>query len=305
MPQIKLGLLEFGTGQDVIEKLEDNLLEYAIEAEKLGYSRFWLGEHYLSKGVWYNPDVLITLLAGLTNEMSIGTAGLLMTYHNPYRVALSYKLLSNLFPGRIDLGIAKGMVPPEIAELLSPGINAHTLDAFKKIQTENMDAVISHLREHKLVHNTPAVPPYKGSEPNIWSLSTNANSLAEITLKKINYSRSLFHSEIKNGDLSREKDNLSAFRENYFAVNKSWPLINIAVAGLCCENAQKAEEKLRGVKDGIVTYNNLLGSPQYILDKCAFYQEIFGVEEIIFLNLATETKDKLEGITLLAKAFGL
>lgn len=302
---MKLGLLEFGTGQDTVEKVEDNLLEYAIEAEKLGYSRFWLGEHYLSKGVWYNPDVLIALLAGLTSEMNVGTAGLLMTYHNPYKVALSYKLLSNLFPGRIDLGIAKGMVPPEIAALLRPGLDLQSQEDLKRLQTENIDALIAHIRDNKLLHNTAAVPPYKGSEPGIWSLSASANSLNEVILKKMNYSRSLFHSEIKDKDLSREKDSLAEFRENYFAVNKSWPLINIAVAGLCSENKQMAEKKLSGIKYGIATCNNLLGSPEYILDRCSFYRDIFGVDEIIFLNLATETKDKLDGITSLAKVFGL
>lgn len=305
MPQIKLGLLDFGTGQDSIEKVEDNLLEYAIEAEQSGFSRFWLGEHYLSKGVWYNPDVLITLLAGLTTKMSIGTAGLLMTYHNPYKVALHYKLLSGLFPGRIDLGIAKGFVPPEIAEQLNPGLNANSMEELRQIQTDNIDALISHIRDNKLAHNTAMVPPYRGNEPNIWSLSGSANSLSTVTSKKMNYSRSLFHSEIKDGDLSKEKDSLLAFKEDYFSINKSLPLFNIAVAGLCSKDTDTAEGKLRGVKDGIITCNNLLGSPQYIFDKCAFYQEIFDVEEIIFLNLATETADKLDGIALLAKEFGL
>lgn len=92
----------------------DQLFEIVPKAEQMGFTRFWLGEHYESDVAWRNPELLLTLLAGCTERIRLGVAGVLLNLHNPLLVAQNYNLLSYFFQNRIDLGIAKGFSSDEV-----------------------------------------------------------------------------------------------------------------------------------------------------------------------------------------------
>lgn len=83
-------------------------LEYAREADRLGYHRFWLAEHHGSDSLASAaPELLIAHIAALTRRIRVGSGGVLLQHYSPFKVAELFNVLAVLAPGRIDLGIGK------------------------------------------------------------------------------------------------------------------------------------------------------------------------------------------------------
>ena len=99
---IQFSLLDFGLRDSSLNSLKiiEDVLEYAKVADELGFKRIWLAEHHIpdSLAAWYNPYPIITLIAGMTKKIITGIAGSQVNLHNPYHIAINYKLLANLFP---------------------------------------------------------------------------------------------------------------------------------------------------------------------------------------------------------------
>lgn len=296
---MKLGLLEFGTGCTSPLDIVENVIHYAEEAEQMGYTRFWLAEHYGASPAYDNPEMLVPIIAGLTSEIKVGVAGFLMTYHNPYRVANAFKLLNNLFPNRIDLGIAKGGVPADISPLLVPDIDltdkAVWVDAFLKNSTALYTYLLDPAYQNQIV-------PSGGYVPSLWSLSASLHNIAAIASLNTSLCKSLFHSDIDNHQLEAEK--LFQYRDEFYQRHQTVPEVALAVTGLCAETSQKARAIQASLQRPASVCNELVGSPAYILDELARFQELYGVNEFIFMNMAEETGHKLEGIDLLARHLG-
>lgn len=83
-------------------------LKYAQLADKLGYNRFWLAEHHNMAGiVCAATAVLIGYIAGGTNNIRVGSGGIMLPNHPPLVVAEQFGTLESLYPGRIDLGLGR------------------------------------------------------------------------------------------------------------------------------------------------------------------------------------------------------
>jgi len=82
--------------------------QLAAAAEQLGYSRFWVAEHHnMNTVASTSPAVLIAHLAASTNEIKVGSGGVMLPNHAPLVIAEQFALLEALHPGRIDLGIGR------------------------------------------------------------------------------------------------------------------------------------------------------------------------------------------------------
>src|SRR5690606_18141033 len=104
--QKKVGVLDFGYfNPDHNNSIEliNFTCEYVKYFEDNNFSRYWMAEHYNDFCTWTNPEILLTVLAGMTERINIGAAGILIYFHSPYRVASAFKMISTLFPHRIDL----------------------------------------------------------------------------------------------------------------------------------------------------------------------------------------------------------
>ena len=63
---MKIGILEQGKrskNENSLTTVED-IIEYALQADELGFSRFWLTEHHYSfvSHSYTNPDILISII---------------------------------------------------------------------------------------------------------------------------------------------------------------------------------------------------------------------------------------------------
>lgn len=91
----------------VKESLADTI-NLAIEAEHLGYKRYFVSEHHnMETLIGTAPEILVSHLAAHTNTIHIGAGGVMLSHHNPFHVAEQFQLINHLAPGRIDLGVGK------------------------------------------------------------------------------------------------------------------------------------------------------------------------------------------------------
>lgn len=94
-------------GATAFEALQQTI-NLAKKAEHWGYNRFWVSEHHHSEQLaGSSPEVLVAFLLAQTKTIRIGSGGVMLQHYSPYKVAENFHVLSNLSPGRVDLGIGK------------------------------------------------------------------------------------------------------------------------------------------------------------------------------------------------------
>ena len=83
-------------------------------AEGLGFEEAWVTEHHFNE-VNLSPSILLLMahLAGVTSNIHLGSAAVLLAFHDPIIVAEDIATLDNLCNGRLAFGIAKGGPFPE------------------------------------------------------------------------------------------------------------------------------------------------------------------------------------------------
>ncbi|MBI4694986.1 MAG: MsnO8 family LLM class oxidoreductase [Gammaproteobacteria bacterium] len=83
-------------------------LALAVEAEALGYHRYWVAEHHDLAGFAGScPEIMIAEIAGRTTRIRVGSGGVMLAHYAPLKVAETFRMLATLHPGRIDLGIGR------------------------------------------------------------------------------------------------------------------------------------------------------------------------------------------------------
>ena len=109
---IKLSILDQspvrkgGSARDALQQT----ITVARQADQWGYTRFWVSEHHNAAAIAGSaPEVLMVKLADETQQIRIGSGGVMLPNHSALKVAENFRLLESLFPGRIDLGM--GRVP--------------------------------------------------------------------------------------------------------------------------------------------------------------------------------------------------
>jgi luciferase family oxidoreductase group 1 len=85
-----------------------NSLDLAKTADRLGYRRYWVAEHHnLPAIASCAPEIMIGQIAAVTQNMRVGSGGVMLPNHAPLMVAERFKVLEALYPGRIDLGLGR------------------------------------------------------------------------------------------------------------------------------------------------------------------------------------------------------
>ncbi|MCW3466967.1 LLM class flavin-dependent oxidoreductase [Chitinophaga nivalis] len=300
----KIGLLEFGlrsTTASPVDVLQD-VLNYAIAADDLGYSRFWLTEHHNLSPAWNNPEMLLPILAGLCNNMKIGIAGILMEMHSPYRVALNFKLLSALFPGKIDLGFARGKVTEEKILLMLKKAASTPLSA--NAFNEHVAETLQFLRDEH-VHQQPGVliAPTNSELPECWLLGSSYNSLDIAVSNRINFSKSVFHDA---NAIYHEKEKLDTFRENYFRQHQAYPTVSIAFSGICHHHHETAIELYQTeFEAGKFPFHCVIGTPELFMETLYQWKKTLEVDEFIFQDLSRDVTLRDDSLHLLSEIFSL
>ena len=111
-----LDLTPIKQGGSIAQTLAETL-DLARHAEALGFHRYWLVEHHNPPAVaGAATAVVMAHVAAGTRTIRVGAGGIMLPNHAPLMVAEQFGTLAALHPGRIDLGLGRG-VPCDAATL--------------------------------------------------------------------------------------------------------------------------------------------------------------------------------------------
>jgi len=112
-------------------KVLQETLEEIQFADQLGFDSAWLAEHHFSRyGILGNPLLMGAAIANTTKQISIGTAVLVLPFHDPIRLAEDIATLDVMSNGRLKVGVGRGYQPLEFA-----GFNSNAEDS-KEVYAE-------------------------------------------------------------------------------------------------------------------------------------------------------------------------
>ena len=96
-------------------------LDYAVEAEALGYRSSFLVEHHFTGWNQVSATLMLqTALAMRTTTLRLGTGVIVLPWHNPVLLAEQAATLDLISNGRFDFGIGKGYRHNEFAGFCIP-----------------------------------------------------------------------------------------------------------------------------------------------------------------------------------------
>jgi len=162
------------------------VVEQAGYAEQLGFDSVWLAEHHFHSfgGLFSATPVIGAAIAQRTTTIRIGTAVILLPYHNPLRVAEDYATLDCLSDGRLEFGIGHGFVK---WEALTFGIPLEELrDRFREnleiILKAWSEPVLNHKGRFHEYHGVEVWPrPVQEPYPTVWMAATTSVESFELS----------------------------------------------------------------------------------------------------------------------------
>lgn len=155
-----------------------NTVETAQQAERLGYSRFWVAEHHgmATSIAGTTPEVLLGHLAGETDSIRLGSGAVLLNHYSPFKVAEQFGVLDALAPGRIDAGLGRANGSPAADRALGTSRRVQNPD---EDHAEKIEAVVTHLYDdypdgHPYSELT--IPRSGEATPEPWVLGSSPSS---------------------------------------------------------------------------------------------------------------------------------
>ena len=91
-------------------------LEEVELAERIGIDQIWFFEHHLQPTAPVpSPNLLIAAAARTTRHIRFSSMVNILPFRHPLLVAEEAAMLDNLTGGRLDMGLGRGLRPPEFA----------------------------------------------------------------------------------------------------------------------------------------------------------------------------------------------
>ena len=304
-------------------------LTLAKEADKLGYNRFWVSEHHNTKAfASASPEILLSRIASLTNNIRVGSGGVLLTHYSPLKVAEQFCMLENLFPGRIDLGIGRAGGSDA---LTNRALNPNKLNDDETFNKYN--ELITYLEQTISSSKRVKAVPQLNSLPELWVLGTSPSSAFYAAEGGLPYS---FGSFI-NDEYCLQA--MQMYHQNFTpSKHLAEPYVNHAVYVICAETNDEAlriskSSELWFVKSFLrredvafpsneeaknPTYSlqeevvlterrkgTIIGSVDEVRNKLEQLAKKLVVNEFTIVTITADFEDRLKSYQLLAEVFNL
>ena len=307
-------------------------VELAKLTDKLGYTRFWVSEHHNTGSLaGSTPEVLIAHLAGQTQNMRIGSGGIMMPNHSTLKVAENFRMLEALFPGRIDLGMGRAPGTDRLtASILNPSNQFREQDFVE--QLADLQNYFNDTAENGPVAAKIRAIPQVDTTPDMWLLSSSGQS--GLFASHFGMGFTFAHFINPAGGAQAVELYRSRFQPS---AELPQPEANVAIFAFCSEDEEKVRQHLavmdyrflqfekggpilpltyEDIKDVTYTlpeqerikYNRrrvIAGTPVQMKEIITRLAATYQVNEIILATIAEDFDDRLESYRLLAQQFDL
>ena len=207
----------------------DAYIDSVVEAEDLGfYSSFLVEHHFSGMGQVSASLNLLSFLAARTSSIRLGTAVVVLPWHNPVLVAEQAATLDLLSKGRFDFGVGKGYRHNEFAGFCIP--IAESTERFEEAMTVIRTAWTTEGRfshhgkrwhyEDILLEPSPVQQPH----PPLWLAAGRPESLQYAAKENFN----LFLDQFQTLDVIFER--LRIFRAALTEAGRHYDPLGVGVA---------------------------------------------------------------------------
>jgi alkanesulfonate monooxygenase SsuD/methylene tetrahydromethanopterin reductase-like flavin-dependent oxidoreductase (luciferase family) len=223
-----------------------DFINYIVEAEKLGFSSVFLVEHHFTGFGQVSASMsLLSYLAAKTERIRLGTAVVVLPWHNPVLVAEQAATLDLLSNGRLDFGVGKGYRAYEFSGFCIPQEEAtarfdEAMEVIRKAWTSS--GRFSYEGRYCRYDNIVVEPyPIQRPHPPFWLGAGSAESIRRAACEGYN----LLLDQIAPTDLIIER--VKTFREECERVGRPYDPMSIGVTrGL--QIIHNEEERRRAIK---------------------------------------------------------
>ncbi|GAB5453929.1 MAG: LLM class flavin-dependent oxidoreductase [Henriciella sp.] len=151
----------------------------ALAADRMNFRSYWVQEHHnASSFAGTTPEILMADLAARTSRIVLGSGGIMLPNYSPLKAAEWGQTLSQLYPGRIEIGLgrATGADPRASAALLGPG--GQNFPTMLRMLMDWMldasgEAIIPNDHRARGIAANPT-----GPRPDLWMLCSSPGSAA-------------------------------------------------------------------------------------------------------------------------------
>ncbi|MDS0223064.1 LLM class flavin-dependent oxidoreductase [Haloarcula sp. S1AR25-5A] len=225
-----------------------NTVEAAQQAERLGYSRFWVAEHHGMGDslAGTTPEVLLGNLAAETDSIRLGSGAVLLNHYSPFKVAELFGSLDGLAPGRIDAGLGRANGSPAVDRALGTDRRVRNPD---EDHAEKIEAVVSHLYDSYPdghAYSDIEIPRSDAETPVPWVLGSSPSSAALAGELGLRYCFAAFiRPELATRSFEAYRNR---FESSQLAGGVDEPQGMVAVNAVCAET-DEAAARLRAVAE--------------------------------------------------------
>ena len=329
---LKLSVLDQSpvrAGSTPYEALQETI-ELARHCDALGYYRYWVSEHHASDALTgCSPEVLLGRLGAETQQIRLGSGGIMLPHYSPYKVAENFKLLQTLYPERVDLGMGR-----------APGTDPFTAAAIRygsRVGPEHFPNMIADLQA-LLNDSDPPTPgmeaarafPTTAIPPQMWMLGSSDDSAVLAALAGLPYNFAYFINPNITPDI------FDIYRERFKpGPNLQQPHTCLSLFAVCAETEEEAQRLassrdlwyirlLRGnpgpfptpeeardypyaqsERDLIAANRDkrAVGTPKQVREKLEALAQEFGANEIMLVSIVHDHEARLRSYELLAREF--
>ena len=163
-------------------------IDYVIEAESLGYHASFIVEHHFTGFGQVSATLnLLTWIGARTTTLRLGTAVLVLPWHNPVLLAEQAATLDLLSGGRLDFGVGKGYRHNEYASFRIPMEDGQSrfeesIDIITKSWTSNerFDFHGKHWQYDDIVVEPPTI---QRPHPPFWQGAGHPDSIKRVAAR--------------------------------------------------------------------------------------------------------------------------
>jgi luciferase family oxidoreductase group 1 len=220
----------------------DRIGALATTIEQFGYHRYWATEHHTTYQS-SSPLISAAVAAALTTRLRVATAGVMLRYLTPLRVAKDVHLLNSLFPGRVDVGVIRGPAdgpsggPAEVRG--AQGGDLERGDWYPTALSELRDYLIP---TDEVMQDGPSAGIYRSSsaQPRLWVCSNSHSSAFLAATLGAGFCCHL--PQAGAGAVERLKTVVATYRSAFQGNAGTQPSVAVVCAGACAETEVAARK---------------------------------------------------------------